>query len=84
MTDLTELTAVQLLDGSRTGAFSPVDAVRAALERAERIRPGVNALVRLTADAALARPGPPRGSAGPICREAGRAVDGPARRATPR
>ncbi|MDC0769318.1 amidase [Streptomyces sp. HD] len=55
MTDLTELTAVQLLDGYRAGEFSPVDATRAALERAERIQPEVNAFVRLTADAALAQ-----------------------------
>ncbi|MGI5375694.1 amidase [Streptomyces sp. CA-251387] len=55
MTDLTELTAVQLLDGYRKGEFSPVDATRAALERAERIQPEVNAFVRLTADEALAQ-----------------------------
>ncbi|MGW6906452.1 amidase [Streptomyces sp. NPDC054940] len=55
MTDLTELTAVKLLDGYRDGRFSPVDATRAALERAERIQPEVNAFVRLTADEALAR-----------------------------
>ncbi|WP_217208353.1 amidase [Streptomyces sp. AC550_RSS872] len=55
MTDLTELTAVQLLDGYRQGEFSPVDAARAALERAERIQPEVNAFVRLTTDAALAQ-----------------------------
>ena len=47
--DLTELTAVQLLDGYRKGEFSPVEATRAALERAERIQPEVNAFVRLTA-----------------------------------
>jgi aspartyl-tRNA(Asn)/glutamyl-tRNA(Gln) amidotransferase subunit A len=55
MTDLTELTAVQLLEGYRKGEFSPVDATRAALERAERIQPEVNAFVRLTADEALAQ-----------------------------
>jgi aspartyl-tRNA(Asn)/glutamyl-tRNA(Gln) amidotransferase subunit A len=53
MTDLTELTAVQLLDGYRKGEFSPVDATRATLARAERIQPEVNAFVRLLADAAL-------------------------------
>ncbi|WP_282699290.1 amidase [Streptomyces sp. CC219B] len=53
MTDLTALTAVRLLDGYRTGAFSPVDATRAALERAERIQPEVNAFVRITAERAL-------------------------------
>ncbi|KUO20321.1 amidase [Streptomyces dysideae] len=53
MTDLTELTAVQLLDGYRKGEFSPVDATRATLARAERIQPEVNAFVRLLADQAL-------------------------------
>ncbi|MFE6360008.1 amidase [Streptomyces sp. NPDC057806] len=55
MTDLTGLTAVQLLDGYRAGAFSPVDATRAVLERAERIQPEVNAFVRITAEQALAQ-----------------------------
>ncbi|MFF6963902.1 amidase [Streptomyces anthocyanicus] len=53
MTDLTELTAVQLVDGYRKGAFSPVEATRAVLERAERIQPEVNAFVRLTGEEAL-------------------------------
>ncbi|MFJ1974730.1 amidase [Streptomyces sp. NPDC087903] len=53
--DLTELTAGQLLEGYRKGEFSPVDATRATLERAERIQPEVNAFVRLTADEALTR-----------------------------
>ncbi|XHM67526.1 amidase [Streptomyces nigra] len=57
MTDLAGLTAAQLLDGYRTGRFDPVDATRAALERAERIQPRVNAFVRLTAEEALARAG---------------------------
>ncbi|MET8246213.1 amidase [Streptomyces sp. NPDC005202] len=55
MTELTELTAGQLLDGYRKGEFSPVEATRAALERAERIQPDYNAFVRITADEALAR-----------------------------
>ncbi|WP_320782175.1 amidase [Streptomyces sp. CRN 30] len=53
--DLTRLTAVRLLDGYRAGAFSPVEAVRAVLERAERIQPEVNAFVRFTAEEALSR-----------------------------
>ncbi|TXS40573.1 amidase [Streptomyces sp. uw30] len=57
MTDLTELTAVQLLDGYRKGEFSPVDATRATLERAERIQPEVNAFVRITAEEALVQAG---------------------------
>ncbi|MBV7698703.1 amidase [Streptomyces sp. TRM70350] len=55
MTELTELTAVRLLDGYRKGEFSPVEATRAALERAESIQPEVNAFVRLTAEDALKR-----------------------------
>ncbi|MGA5202307.1 amidase [Streptomyces variegatus] len=55
MTELTELTAVRLLDGYREGEWSPVEATRAALERAEAIQPEVNAFVRLTAEDALER-----------------------------
>ncbi|MBG0854989.1 amidase [Streptomyces spinoverrucosus] len=55
MTELTELTAVRLLDGYRKGEFSPVEATRAALQRAEEIQPEVNAFVRLTAEDALRR-----------------------------
>ncbi|NNN37339.1 amidase [Streptomyces sp. S3(2020)] len=55
MTELTELTAAQLVDGYREGEFSPVEATRAALERAERIQPEVNAFVRLTGEEALER-----------------------------
>jgi len=53
MTELTELTAVRLVEGYRKGEFSPVDAVRAALRRAEEIQPSVNAFVRLDEEAAL-------------------------------
>ncbi|WAU79479.1 amidase [Streptomyces sp. Qhu-G9] len=55
MTELTELTAVRLVEGYRKGEFSPVDAVRAALRRAEEIQPVVNAFVRLDEEAALAQ-----------------------------
>lgn len=54
-TELTELTAVELLDGYRRREFSPVEATRATLERAEEIQPAVNAFVRLDAEGALAR-----------------------------
>ncbi|ELP69566.1 amidase [Streptomyces turgidiscabies] len=57
MTELAELTATQLLDGYRKGEFSPVDATRAALERAEQVQPVVNAFVRIDAEAALAQAG---------------------------
>ncbi|MEU8968620.1 amidase [Streptomyces monashensis] len=52
---LTDLTAVQLLDGYRKGEFSPVEATEEALARARRIQPEVNAFVRLTEEDALAR-----------------------------
>ncbi|MFE0100191.1 amidase [Streptomyces sp. NPDC059009] len=55
MSELTDLTAVQLLDGYRKGEFGPVDATRAALRRAEETEPAVNAFVRLTRDEALAQ-----------------------------
>ncbi|AZM53430.1 amidase [Streptomyces sp. WAC 01529] len=53
MSELTDLTAVQLVDGYRKGEFSPVDAVRAALRRAEEVQPAVNAFVRMEPEAAL-------------------------------
>ncbi|NGO12983.1 amidase [Streptomyces sp. HC44] len=53
MTELTELTALQLVDGYRKGEFSPVDVARAALLRAEEIQPSVNAFVRLDGDGAI-------------------------------
>ncbi|MEV6111092.1 amidase [Streptomyces sp. NPDC052109] len=52
---LTDLTAVSLLEGYRKGEFSPVEATEQALERARRIQPEVNAFVRLTEEDALAR-----------------------------
>ncbi|MER5882772.1 amidase [Streptomyces sp. NPDC001941] len=54
MTELTALTARQLLAGYRSLAFSPVDATRAVLDLAERAQPRVNAFVRLDAAGALA------------------------------
>ncbi|WP_405808149.1 amidase [Streptomyces sp. NBC_00210] len=55
LTDLTALTARQLLAGYERGEFSPVDATRAALERIEAVQPLVNAFVRVDADTALAQ-----------------------------
>ncbi len=52
MTELTDLTAVQLVDGYEKGTFSPVDVVEAALRRCEEIQPSVNAFVRIDADQA--------------------------------
>ncbi|MFF8640225.1 amidase [Streptomyces sp. NPDC015345] len=55
MSELTDLTAVRLVDGYRKGEFSPVDVVRAALRRAEETQPLVNAFVRIEARTALAQ-----------------------------
>ncbi|WP_107473921.1 amidase [Streptomyces sp. TP-A0874] len=55
MTELSDLTATQLLAGYAAGSFSPVEAVRSVLERTERIDPAVNAFVRIDADQALAQ-----------------------------
>jgi aspartyl-tRNA(Asn)/glutamyl-tRNA(Gln) amidotransferase subunit A len=52
--ELTDLTARQLLTGYEKGDFSPVDATRAALERIEVVQPLVNAFVRVDAEQALA------------------------------
>ncbi|QIB45666.1 amidase [Streptomyces aureoverticillatus] len=57
MTELTDLTAVQLVDGYRKGEFSPVDVTRAVLRRAEDVQPAVNAFVRLDHEGALAQAG---------------------------
>ncbi|MFF3245000.1 amidase [Streptomyces sp. NPDC002870] len=53
--ELTDLTARQLLTGYEKGDFSPVDATRAALERIEVVQPLVNAFVRVDAEQALAQ-----------------------------
>ncbi|EPH44580.1 amidase [Streptomyces aurantiacus] len=55
MTELTDLTAVQLVDGYRKGEFSPVDVTRAVLRRAEDVQSAVNAFVRLDHEGALAQ-----------------------------
>lgn len=52
---LTDLTAVRLPEGCRTGEFGPVEVTEQVLERARRIQPEVNAFVRLTEEDALAR-----------------------------
>ncbi|MFI1397679.1 amidase [Streptomyces sp. NPDC020681] len=55
LTELTDLTARQLLAGYEKGDFSPVDATRAALARIEDVQPLVNAFVRVDAEQALAQ-----------------------------
>ena len=52
MTELTDLTAVRLVEDYRTGALSPVDVVDAVLRRCEEIQPAVNAFVRIDAEQA--------------------------------
>jgi aspartyl-tRNA(Asn)/glutamyl-tRNA(Gln) amidotransferase subunit A len=52
---LTDLTAVELLDGYRKGEFSPVEATAQALERARRVQPGLNAFTRLLDEEAAVR-----------------------------
>jgi aspartyl-tRNA(Asn)/glutamyl-tRNA(Gln) amidotransferase subunit A len=53
MTDLTALTAVELLAGYRAGDFTPVDAAEAALERAADVQREVNAFTLLLAEEAM-------------------------------
>lgn len=54
MAELHTLTAVELLDGYKAGAFSPVEATRAALGRIEELNPRLNAFCLIDADSALA------------------------------
>jgi len=69
-TELADLTAVELLAGYREGAFSPVEATSAALDRIRSLDPRVNAFCLVDDDGALAaaraseqrwRSGEPRG-----------------------
>ncbi|MDG4858420.1 amidase [Streptomyces sp. T-3] len=53
MTELSRLTAVQLIDGYRKGEFDPVDALSAAVERIAATEPAVNAFVRVDREDAL-------------------------------
>jgi aspartyl-tRNA(Asn)/glutamyl-tRNA(Gln) amidotransferase subunit A len=53
MTDLTALTAVELLAGYRAGDFSPVEATRAALDRARQVQQELNAFTLLLEEEAL-------------------------------
>ena len=54
MSDLAFLSAVELLEGYRQKAFSPVEVARACIARIERLGPALNAFVHVDADAALA------------------------------
>ncbi|MGH3313927.1 MAG: amidase [Streptomyces sp.] len=57
MSDLSSLTATQLVAGYAAGDFSPVEVTRATLEQAERVQPHVNAFVRIDHDEAMAQAG---------------------------
>jgi aspartyl-tRNA(Asn)/glutamyl-tRNA(Gln) amidotransferase subunit A len=54
MTDLADLTAIELLAAYRDGSASPVDATRATLAAIDAGNPAVNAFVHVDPDAALA------------------------------
>jgi aspartyl-tRNA(Asn)/glutamyl-tRNA(Gln) amidotransferase subunit A len=54
VTNLADLTATELLDLYRSGAASPVEAVRDCLARIELLEPRVNAVLHLRAEACLA------------------------------
>ncbi|AGP57585.1 amidase [Streptomyces rapamycinicus] len=53
MTDMHDLTAVQLVERYASGELSPVEATRAVLHRIEQIQPEVNAFTRVDAEGAL-------------------------------
>ena len=53
-TDLTQLTATELLDLYRERATSPVEATQAVLERIDALNPTLNAFCLVDADSALA------------------------------
>jgi aspartyl-tRNA(Asn)/glutamyl-tRNA(Gln) amidotransferase subunit A len=55
MTDLHQLSAAELVAGYASRSLSPVEATRACLERMARWEPGLNAMYRVHADAALAQ-----------------------------
>ncbi|ALU38606.1 amidase [Kocuria flava] len=53
MSDLTDLTALELLEGYRSGSLSPVDAARAALQAVDDLDGTVNAFVSVDGEQAL-------------------------------
>ncbi len=55
MTDLTKMTATELIAGYSARAFSPVEVTRAVIERIERLNPKLNAIVTFTPELALAQ-----------------------------
>ena len=69
MTDLSMLSAAELVAGYRSGDFTPVDATRAALAAIEAHDPAVNAFVLVDDERG---PGRGRGVGRALCRRAGR------------
>lgn len=71
MDGILALGAVELVEGYRTGRFTPVDAVEAALRRADDVQRKLNAFVRIDTEGALAeaRASAPAGTAAnrPVC-----------------
>jgi amidase len=55
MSDICQLTAVEMARLVRSGALSSREVVAAHLDRIDQVNPGVNAIVTLVKDAALAR-----------------------------
>lgn len=53
MSDLTTLSAVELVDGYRRGTFSPVEVVEQTLETIEALNPALNAFALLDRDTAI-------------------------------
>jgi aspartyl-tRNA(Asn)/glutamyl-tRNA(Gln) amidotransferase subunit A len=51
--DMTQLTAAQLAAAIAAGQVSPVEAVRAVLDRIERLQPALNAFITVCAEPAL-------------------------------
>lgn len=53
MTQLSKLTAIELISGYTERTFSPVEVTRAVLDRIDRLNPKLNAFVTLTPELAL-------------------------------
>ncbi|MDI6029236.1 amidase [Corticibacterium sp. UT-5YL-CI-8] len=54
MTDIWQMSAMGLLDGFADGSLSPVDAMKAVLDRVDAVNPIVNAIFELRAEEAMA------------------------------
>ncbi len=52
-TPLWQLSAARLVEGYRSGAFTPVDALKSVLERCDAVNPSLNAVITLAPETAL-------------------------------